>query len=69
MKKEINMMIDKMINITEMKEEINMKKTEIDHTEKEAEKRIQDIEDIAMKEVIIDLEGTIETNIETKEKI
>jgi hypothetical protein len=62
-------MKDIMINIIRMKEEINMKKTGRDHTEKEVEKGIQEIEDKAMKEAIINLEGITGTLIKIKEII
>ena len=66
MKKERNKMRDTMKNILRMTGKINMK-IERDHTEKEVERRIQDIENIAMKEAIINPEGIIEITIETKE--
>lgn len=66
MKKERNKMRDTMKNILRMKGEINMK-IKRDHTEKEVERRIQDIENTAMKEAIINPEGIIEITIETKE--
>jgi 3-dehydroquinate dehydratase len=69
MRKKINTMKDIMINIIRMKGEINMKKTGRDHTEREVEKRIQEIKDIAMKEAIINPEGITGTPIEIKEII
>jgi len=67
MRKKTNTMKDIMINIIKMKGGINMKKTERDHTEKEAEKEIQEIKDTAMKEDIINPEEITGTTTEIKE--
>ena len=69
MRKKINTMKDIMINIIRMKGEIKIRKTGRDHTEKEVEKGIQEIKDIAMKEAIINPGGITGTLIEIKEII